>query len=197
MVIIMKCISGISLIIFLTIVLAFSIIGNASAQPSDGDYIVTEFNSGELSSVTPGGTVTLITGGLSAPGLVAIDSSGNYIVTEYNSGELSSVTPGGTVTLIASGLSNPYGVAIDSSGNYIVTEWGSGELSSVTPGGTVTLITGGLTGPAGVAVYPVIPAPVGGVTSPINKLAIIAPYLALVGLIIAVSTVYVIKKRKD
>jgi dipeptidyl aminopeptidase/acylaminoacyl peptidase len=40
-------------------------------------------------------------------------------------------------------------------------------------------------------------APVGGVTSPINKLEILTPYLALVGLIIAVSTVYVIKKRKD
>jgi sugar lactone lactonase YvrE len=129
---------------------------------------------------------------------VAIDSSGNYIVTEQSGGgELSSVTPGGTVTLITGELTGPVGVAIDSSGNYIVTEFLSGELSSVTPGGTVTLITGGLTGPAGVAVYPVIPAPVGGVTSPINKLAIIAPYLALVGLIIAVSTVYVIKKRKD
>ena len=39
--------------------------------------------------------------------------------------------------------------------------------------------------------------PVGGVASPINKLEILAPYLALAGLIIAVSTVYVIKKRKD
>ncbi len=41
------------------------------------------------------------------------------------------------------------------------------------------------------------PPPVGGVVSPVNKLAIIAPYLALAGLIAAVSTVYVIKKRKD
>jgi hypothetical protein len=41
------------------------------------------------------------------------------------------------------------------------------------------------------------PAPVGGVASPINKLEILAPYLALAGLIIAVSTIYVIKRRKD
>ena len=39
--------------------------------------------------------------------------------------------------------------------------------------------------------------PVGGVASPVNKLEILTPYIALVGLIIAVSTVYVIKKRKD
>ena len=39
--------------------------------------------------------------------------------------------------------------------------------------------------------------PVGGYVAPINKLEILTPYIALVGLIIAVSTVYVIKKRKD
>jgi hypothetical protein len=38
---------------------------------------------------------------------------------------------------------------------------------------------------------------VGGVVSQINKLEIIAPYLALAGLIAVVSTVYLIKRRKD
>lgn len=38
---------------------------------------------------------------------------------------------------------------------------------------------------------------VGGITTPINRLEVLAPYLALAGLIAAVSTVYVIKKRKD
>jgi hypothetical protein len=41
------------------------------------------------------------------------------------------------------------------------------------------------------------PAPVGGVTSPINKLVVLTPYLALAGVIAAVSVVYVIKRRKD
>ncbi len=39
--------------------------------------------------------------------------------------------------------------------------------------------------------------PVGGATSPINKFEILTPYLALIGLIVTVSTVYVIIKRKD
>jgi hypothetical protein len=39
--------------------------------------------------------------------------------------------------------------------------------------------------------------PVGGITTPINKLEILTPYLALAGLIIAVSTVYVMRRRKD
>ena len=100
--------------ILLTIVLALSIIGNASAQPSVGDYIVANYGINELSKVTPDGTVTTIaSSGPGGPHGVAIDSSGNYIVTEIGSDELSKVTPGGTVTLIASsGLFYPRGVAI-------------------------------------------------------------------------------------
>jgi hypothetical protein len=40
-------------------------------------------------------------------------------------------------------------------------------------------------------------APVGGVVTPTNKLAILTPYIALAGLIAVVSAVYVIKRRKD
>lgn len=40
-------------------------------------------------------------------------------------------------------------------------------------------------------------APVDGVTTPTNKLEILTPYIVLAGLIAAVSTVYIIKKRKD
>ena len=178
---------------FLTIVLAFSIIGNVSAQPSAGDYIVTESGSGELSSVTPGGTITLIASGLSNPAGVAIDGSGNYIVAEWGSGQLSSVTPGGVVTLITSGLSNPWGVAIDGSGNYIVAEVGSVKLSSVTPGGVVTLITSSLFRPYGVAIVP-FTNPVGGIYVPMNKLNILLPYVVLIGLIGVFSTILVIRK---
>jgi len=39
--------------------------------------------------------------------------------------------------------------------------------------------------------------PVGGLVMPINKLEILTPYLALAGLIAAISTVYLIKRRKD
>ena len=40
-------------------------------------------------------------------------------------------------------------------------------------------------------------SPVGGVVISVNKLAILAPYLALVGLLAAISAVYVIKRRKN
>ncbi|MFC1505736.1 hypothetical protein ACFLQ6_01555 [Thermoproteota archaeon] len=38
---------------------------------------------------------------------------------------------------------------------------------------------------------------IGGLSMPVNKLEILTPYIALAGLIIAVSTVYVVKRRKD
>lgn len=40
-------------------------------------------------------------------------------------------------------------------------------------------------------------SPVGGVTSPINKLVVLTPYLALAGVIAAASTIFIIKRRKD
>jgi hypothetical protein len=41
------------------------------------------------------------------------------------------------------------------------------------------------------------PTPVGGLATPTNKLAILTPYIALVGLIVVISSVYIIRKRKD
>ena len=42
-----------------------------------------------------------------------------------------------------------------------------------------------------------IVGPVGGVASPVNKFDIIAPYVALAGLIAVASTLFIIKRRKD
>jgi len=59
--------------------------------------------------------------------------------------------------------------------------------------GTATLLTGYLfdTG------YPPIKHPVGGVLIPENKLGIIAPYLALAIVFATVSTIFIMRKRKD
>ncbi|MCX6660729.1 MAG: hypothetical protein NTX81_10245 [Candidatus Bathyarchaeota archaeon] len=45
--------------------------------------------------------------------------------------------------------------------------------------------------------YSSAPRPVGGVVTPTNKLDIVAPFAALAGLIVAVSAVVVVKKRRD
>ena len=146
--------------------------------------------------------MTLITGSdLSGPQGVAVDGSGNYIVAEYNT-QLSKVTPGGTVTFIANIYSGP-GVAIDSSGNYVVTQQSSDRLSLVTPGGTVTVITSSdLNRPTGVAIEsrqssrPSNPTQhVGGQLFTANKLVVLSPYLALIGVVTVAA--FVLKRQKS
>jgi TolB protein len=44
---------------------------------------------------------------------------------------------------------------------------------------------------------PIPRAAVGGVTSSVNRFEIITPYIVLVGLVITISTIYVINRRKD
>ncbi len=103
---------------------------------------------------------------------------------------------------------SPLGVAVEASGTILVIDsnagtGGLGALFRVDPtSGERTLLSNfGVganqgSGPQGVAVYPVIPAPVGGVVTPVNKLEILAPYLALAGLVAAVTAAFTIKKRR-
>ncbi len=122
---------------------------------------------------------------------------GDYIVTEGLADVLCMVTPGGVRTVIYSFVSRngPVGVAIDSSGNYIIVEHGAGNLSKITPGGVRTVIYSfaAETCPVCVAIIPRYP--VGGYLTSVNKLAVLAPYLALVGLVGAVSAIYGIKRK--
>jgi hypothetical protein len=111
------------------------------------------------------------------------------------SGKLSSVAPDDAVTLITGGLYQPYDVVIDGSGNYIIADGSDDELLKVTPGGTVTLITSNLSAPRFIAIVlePLI-RPVVGIYALNGKLNILTPYIALVGLIGAVSTIFAIRR---
>jgi DNA-binding beta-propeller fold protein YncE len=153
------------------------------------------------------------------PDAVAVEASGTILVvdedadTGYNA--LFRIDPVTGVRTILSDFSDGgqgplgdeiAGVAVEPSGSILVTDESEGVLFRVNPSTGSRIILSdfsdageGQTGanPAGVAVYRVIPPPVGGISAPINKFEILAPYIALAGLIAAVSAVYVIKKRKD
>ncbi|WP_455369835.1 hypothetical protein [[Eubacterium] cellulosolvens] len=51
--------------------------------------------------------------------------------------------------------------------------------------------------PVTVTIQQVEYTPVGGISTSVNKLEILTPYLALAGLIAAISAIYVVKRRKD
>jgi len=88
-------------------------------------------------------------------------------------------------------------VSAQDAGDYIVAEQLASVLSRITPGGVRTVIYAFAAGawPMRVAIYPGLPRPVGGIVMPANKLEILTPYLALAGLVAAISTVVVIKRR--
>jgi len=187
-------------ILMLTIPLSYQLIIQVNAQPNIGDYIVDEFSSDVLSTITRGGVRTVIhtfAGGTGPMG-VAIDSSGNYIVAEYSFDVLSKITPGGARTVIYTfaGGTGPCGVAIDASGNYIVTEGAPNALSKITPGGVRTVIHtfAANTVPTDVAI--VTGEAVGGYIMSVNKIAILARYIVIIGLVGTLTIVGVRARRR-
>jgi len=174
---------------------------------SDGNYIVAEKDSDTLTKITnPGGSrIPIYTyPGDPRPCSVAIDSNGDYIVCEMLARKLAKISSdGSTRTEIYTFTGSPYDVVIDSEGNYIVCEsvHFSGYLHKITPAGDSDVIYTfeDDTYPRGVAyVAGTAGHPVGGIIAPVNKLGILTPYIALVGLIGAVSTIFAIRRwRKD
>ena len=135
--------------------------------------------------------------------------AGNYIVVDFLANTLFTVPPpAGPPVAIWTGLPfiAPVDVAIDASGNYIVADLAPpGALFIVPPpaGPPTTIFSGApFAGPQGVAVVPgappptPTPRPVGGTVLPANKVAILAPYLALVGLVGAVTVAFAVKRRR-
>jgi hypothetical protein len=89
-----------------------------------------------------------------------------------------------------------------SEGGWIQIPIGSNDGDNVI---TITLVDGGLGDDDGIANGVIVDqggpgtsraaAPVGGVLMAVNKLAVLVPYLALVGLIAAASSLYALRRR--
>ncbi|MGB6680902.1 MAG: DNRLRE domain-containing protein [Candidatus Bathyarchaeia archaeon] len=134
---------------------------------AEGGLTVTQGGSGTIPI-----TVTLVSG---SPKLVSLSVSGLPSGASAFFNPLSD-NPTFTSTLtITTSSSTPLG-------SYLITVSGTGSQTHTT---TFMLMVNPASGP------------VGGVVTPVNKLEILTPYIALVGLIAVVSTVYVIKRRKD
>ena len=129
--------------------------------------------------------------------------------------EGASIPPGWEVTLgdfttIPPGSESKYFQMSINTGEHVTVdrEWLTVTFHCLGPGPSTISIDGGLelrelpdgstfggpVDPIEVTINQI--ASVGGVTAPVNKTDILTPYIALAGLIAAISTVYVIKKRK-
>src|SRR5208337_2211810 len=117
----------------------------------DGNLWFTEFSGDRIGRITPGGTVTEFSTGItpnSDPDEITAGPDGNLWFTEASGDRIGRITPGGTVTEFSAGItpnSEPRGITAGPDGNLWFTEASGDRIGRITPGGTVTEFSTGIT----------------------------------------------------
>ena len=127
-----------------------------------GNIYFTDGMAGNVRKMTPGGTVTTVTGGQSAlvinsPAGIAIDAAGNLYIAGSTDNIIFKVQPGVSIAVFAgtagqvgsadgvgqaARFNYPNGLAMDASGNLYVADWGNNTIRKIAPDGTVTTVVG-------------------------------------------------------
>ena len=137
--------------------------------------------------------ITLSQGELLAPGSVTV-SNGIELLKSYPDGLITNLQLIGGFGRISGTFTVGDSVC---AGDYVVTLNPLGGIDGVgQPIAFESVSTHFTVGGNGCPNLPVC-RPVGGVVMPTNRLAITAPYLALAGLVAVVSTVVLVKRRRD
>ncbi len=127
------------------------------AGPDGNLWFTEQGGNGAIARITPVGTVTEFTTGLtpkSQPEGIAVGPDGNLWFTEAaNPGRIGRITTGGTIAEFASGLtpeSWPRDIVAGADGNLWFTEFADpGRIGRITPEGAITEFTAGLTPSSG------------------------------------------------
>jgi streptogramin lyase len=135
-----------------------------AAGPDGNVWFAESAGSGGIGRITPAGTITEFTAGISGQAeSITLGSDGNLWFTEPSQEKIGRITPSGTVTefSIPSGLltsPKPAGIAAGRDGNlWFTISSGQGGIGRITPTGTITEFTSGLTSgskPQGIAPGP-------------------------------------------
>ena len=135
-----------------------------TAGPDGNVWFAENAGSGGIGRVTPAGTITEFTAGISGPAEgIALGPDGNLWFTEPSQEKIGRITPSGTVTefSVPSGLlstAKPAGIAAGRDGNLWFTISSSqGGIGRITPAGAITEFSSGLTSgskPEGIAAGP-------------------------------------------
>ncbi len=132
-----------------------------TAGPDGNVWFAENAGSGGVGRITPAGTITEFTAGVSGPVEgIALGPDGNLWFTEPSQEKIGRITPSGTVTefSIPSGLlssAKPAGIAAGRDGNlWFAISSSQGGIGRITPTGTITEFSSGLTSgskPQGIA----------------------------------------------
>lgn len=114
----------------------------------NGNYYVTNFNTGSVSEITPSGEVSSFASVKAGPSGIVSDKDGNLYISHYGTGNgtgnsVTKITPDGTTSDFASGgtINVPVATAIDEEGNLYVANLIDGRLTKITPEGEQSLFS--------------------------------------------------------
>jgi streptogramin lyase len=126
----------------------------------DGNLWFTNLNAGYIGRVTPAGTLTRFSAGVSPGELrgIVAGPDGNLWFPNDN-GTIGRITPTGTVTNLPAG-NDPYEIALGPDGNLWFTEFDYTRIGRITPTGTVTFFFSGISG-GSVKLYDIVAGPDG------------------------------------
>jgi sugar lactone lactonase YvrE len=141
------------------------------AMSSSGSLVVADTTLNTISTVTTGGSLTVLAGSGGSAGTsdgsgsgarfnqprgVAVDAAGNVYVADSANATIRKISSAGTVSTIAGStsvrgnadgtsatFSSPTGVALDSAGNLYVTDSANHTVRKITPAGVVSTLAGG------------------------------------------------------
>jgi Collagen triple helix repeat (20 copies) len=123
------------------------------AAGPDGNLWFTERAGNRIGRVTPAGTITEFTTGITAnsgPYEIAAGPDGNLWFTEIDGNRIGRITPTGTVTEFGTGITasaQPTGIAAGPDGNLWFTELNGERIGRITPAGAITEFPTGFAGP--------------------------------------------------
>ena len=117
-----------------------------------GNLYVANYDSNNVSKITPAGVSTILGTTGDNPRGIAIDQSGNIYTSNFGSNNVSKITPGGDSTIYGTTGAGPLSLAFDGIGNLYTANRDSNNVSKITPEGVSTIL--GTTGsqPYGIAV---------------------------------------------
>jgi len=119
---------------------------------SAGNIYTANYDSNNVSKITPAGVSTILGTTGSKPYGITIDSDGNIYTANSDSNNVSKITPAGVSTILGTTGSNPRGITIDSAGNIYTANYDSNNVSKITPAGVSSIL--GTTGsnPIGITI---------------------------------------------
>ena len=117
-----------------------------------GNLYTANFNSSNVTKITPAGVSTILGTTGNAPWGIVIDAAGNVYTANNGSDNVTKITPSGVSSILGTTGVAPREITIDASGNVYTSNYNSNNVSKITPAGVSSIL--GATGarPEGIVI---------------------------------------------